>query len=211
MLMDVTIRARQSAGRLFLGATITALLLSMSACTASSSASAGSRAAKFQARRLALGTLRLEGTPEAVDPQSAAQLLPLWQLMDELNTNSAAAPQEILAVIQQIRATMTAAQVSAIDELTLSASESADSVSSVEASSTSASPGGNRMPMEVVVGGGMPPDGAGGIPGGEGMPPRPQGQNAGPATSGTTTTAPSGVFQQVISLLQSKLQAVPAS
>ena len=66
--------------------------------------------------KLALGTLKLEGTPLAVDKATAAKLLPLWQLLLQLNTSSAAAPQEVTAVIDEIQATMTPAQSQAIDE-----------------------------------------------------------------------------------------------
>jgi len=182
---------------------IAALPLSMAACTASASASLDSSA---QARELALGTLRLEGTSQAVDSQSAAQLLPLWQLMDELSTNSAAAPQEISAVVGQIRATMTTEQIGAIDDMQLSA---ADLAGSTSAASSSASSSGDtaRVPMEAVVGGGAPPGVGGGIPGDGGMPPGASGQNSGSTIGSETSPAPAGVYRQVISLLQSKLQS----
>jgi hypothetical protein len=211
MLMNLIARVRHIAGLPVLGLATAAMLLSSSACTASTSASLDSTSATAQARRLAMGTLRLEGTPQAVDSQSAAELLPLWQLMDELSTNSASAPQEISAVVDRIRATMTTEQVGAIDEMTLSVGEVADPSAGMAASSTSGSEDAARIPVEAVVGGGMPPDAGGGIPGGPGMPSGPQGQNSGSPTGGATTSASSGVFQQVISLLQSKLQGEPSS
>jgi hypothetical protein len=208
MLNNIATRAQHFAQRLFLGAAIDALLLSMAACTASPSVSPGSSAATSQARRLALGTLRLEGTPQAVDTQSAAQLLPLWQLMDELSTNSAAAPQEIAAVVDQIQAAMTAEQIGAIDDMALPAGSLTAPVAS---SSASASTDTGGAPVEAVVGGGMPPGGGGGIPGGGGgMPSGPPSQGSGSSSGSATTKAVSGVFEQVISLLQSKLQGVPA-
>jgi hypothetical protein len=211
MLMNITARCRHGARLLLVGVATPALLVSMAACTAADSASLSTSTATTRARKLALGTLRLEGTPQAVDSQSAAQLLPLWQLMDELSTNGAAAPQEISAVVDQIRATMTTGQVGAIDEMTLSTSDPAAPASSGDASSPSASTGGGGMPMDAVAGGGMPPDAGGGIPGGGGMPPDPQSQNPASTNSTATSTTSGGVFQQVISLLQSKLQGGPAS
>jgi len=203
MLIRVTTRSQHVVRRLLVGMVIAALPLSMAACTASASASLDSSA---QARELALGTLRLEGTSQAVDSQSAAQLLPLWQLMDELSTNSAAAPQEISAVVGQIRATMTTEQIGAIDDMQLSA---ADLAGSTSAASSSASSSGDtaRVPMEAVVGGGAPPGVGGGIPGDGGMPPGASGQNSGSTIGSETSPAPAGVYRQVISLLQSKLQS----
>jgi hypothetical protein len=210
MLNNIATRARHLARRLFVGAAIAALLLSMAACTASSSASPGSSSATSQARRLALGTLRLEGTPQAVDSQSAAQLLPLWQLMAELSTSSAAAPQEIAAVVDQIQATMTAEQIGAIDDMALSAGDLTGPAAAAS-SSTSASGDAAGAPVDAVIGGGVPPAGGGGIPGGQGgVPPGPPGQGSGSSSGSTTTTAASSIFEQVVSLLQSKVQDVPA-
>ena len=203
MLMNVTPRGRHILRLILMGTAVAALSVSTAACGVSSSGSLDSSA---QARQLALGTLRLEGTPQAVDSQTAAQLLPLWRLMDELSTSSATAPQEVSAVVDQIRATMTTEQLGAIDDMTLSTGDLAEPAAGTASSGTSAFGDAARVPMEAVVGGGGPPDGGGGIPGGGDMPPGPQGQNSASTTSATTTAARSGVFQQVISLLQSKLQ-----
>ncbi len=73
--------------------------------------------------KLALGTMKLEGTPQAIDTQTAAKLLPLWQLMMQLHSSSSTAPQEVAAVQNQIEETMTAAQVSAINGMTLTTAD----------------------------------------------------------------------------------------
>lgn len=44
------------------------------------------------ALELAAKTLRLEEIDQPIDAEMAAQLLPLWQLMDELSTNGSTAP-----------------------------------------------------------------------------------------------------------------------
>jgi hypothetical protein len=206
MLMNISARVRRAAGLLLVGLATPALLLSLAACTASSSASLDASTATIQARELAMGTLRLEGTPQAIDSQSAAQLLPLWQLMDELSTNSATAPQEISAVVDQIRATMTTEQVGAIDDMKLNAGDLANPAVDTASSTTSGSGDAAQVPVEVVVGSGMPPDGGGGIPGGGGVPPGPASQNSASRADTTSSAASGGVFQQVISLLQSKLK-----
>ncbi len=69
--------------------------------------------------KLALGTLKLEGTAFAVDSDQAADLLPLWQVLDNLSSSDSAAPEEITAITEQIQETMTAEQLQAIDEMNL--------------------------------------------------------------------------------------------
>ncbi len=66
--------------------------------------------------KLALGTLRLEGTDNAVTPAQAAQLLPLWQM---LQGGSLQSDQETEAVVKQIEGQMTPAQMTAIDTMAL--------------------------------------------------------------------------------------------
>ncbi|MEJ5199118.1 MAG: hypothetical protein WHX53_09360 [Anaerolineae bacterium] len=69
--------------------------------------------------QLALGTLRLEGTANAVTPAQAAKLLPLWQALKTLAASSTSATEEVTAVQNQISAAMTPAQISAIANLKL--------------------------------------------------------------------------------------------
>jgi len=66
--------------------------------------------------RLALGTLHLESTENAVTAQQAAQLLPLWQVMRSGTLQSEA---ETDAVLQQIERGMTSEQLSAIQAMQL--------------------------------------------------------------------------------------------
>ncbi len=73
--------------------------------------------------KLALGTIKLEGTPQAVNPQTAAKLLPLWELMAQLDSSNSSAPQEIAAVMDQIKATMTPQQVNTVDSMTFTSAD----------------------------------------------------------------------------------------
>jgi len=66
--------------------------------------------------RLTLGTLKLEGTANAVTPEQAAKLLPLWKLIQGGALNNDA---ETNAVIKQIEGQMTEAQLAMIDALGL--------------------------------------------------------------------------------------------
>jgi hypothetical protein len=65
---------------------------------------------------LALGTLKLEGTGDAVTPQQAAALLPLWQAIagGSLKGNA-----EVQAVVKQIEGQMTDSQLAAIEDMEL--------------------------------------------------------------------------------------------
>lgn len=67
--------------------------------------------------QLALGTLKLEGTAQAVTPEQAQALLPLWQAMVALTGNTMTVPEEMDAVENQLLAGMTPEQLKAIDDL----------------------------------------------------------------------------------------------
>ncbi|MEZ4590324.1 MAG: hypothetical protein R3D55_04180 [Chloroflexota bacterium] len=69
--------------------------------------------------QLAVGTIQLENTALALDEAQAAALLPLWQVVQSLNSSDTAASAEITAVLNQIQAGMSAAQVAEIANMTL--------------------------------------------------------------------------------------------
>jgi hypothetical protein len=154
--------------------------------------------------QLAVGTLHLEGTGQAVDASQAAALLPLWELLAQLNTSSSAAPEEVSAVIEEIKLNMTAAQISAIDAMpasnfNLGAASGSPAASSTASGTNSAAAG---APMLAGGIGGAPMVGGGPMDGGG---PMPSGSRQSTSSSKTTATA-SGPIQQVIELLQSKVQ-----
>jgi hypothetical protein len=70
--------------------------------------------------KLALGTLKLEGTENAVTPAQAKELLPLWQM---IQGGSLQGDQETQAVVKQIEGAMTPAQTAAIDAMALTWSD----------------------------------------------------------------------------------------
>ena len=132
----------------------------------------GSRALNSESK-LALGTIKLEGTPQAVDPKMAARLIPLWQLLAQLDSSSSSAPQEVNAVMDQIKTTMTPGQLDAINSMTLTQAdiftvfqEQAQGSGSAgsQGSGSTGFAGGNRRAGGgfVFFGGGGP----GGAPGG---------------------------------------------
>lgn len=69
------------------------------------------------ANQLILGTLLLEGTEDAVTPEQAQALLPLWQA---LQGDALQGQAEVNAVLGQIERAMTPAQLSAIAAMQLS-------------------------------------------------------------------------------------------
>ena len=77
---------------------------------------AGELAASSQ---VALGTIKLDETDNAVTAEQASELLPLWQTLEVLYTSDTAADQEIDALITQIQETMTDQQTHAINSMNL--------------------------------------------------------------------------------------------
>ena len=73
--------------------------------------------------QLALGSLNLDGTPNAITPDQAVVLLPLWQALRSLQSSGSPASEEVNAVLVQIEATMTPEQLSAIREMQLTFTE----------------------------------------------------------------------------------------
>jgi hypothetical protein len=199
--------------------TALALIFMLSACGGTASSAGVDNATMTQAAKLALGTINLEGTDQAVDAEHASQLLPLWQLFSDLSASTSAAPEELAAVVQEIEATMTADQFSAIKAMNLSDTESA-AVTQGAGTSPAVSSGDARagtQSAQVVMdpalggemGGGMPPDGGmpmdGSMPGGDTQP------SSGSSSAVASAAAPgnmssAALFQRVVALLQSKLQ-----
>ena len=135
--------------------------------------------------KLALGTIKLEGTKQAVDSKMAASLVPLWQLLFQLNSSSSSAPQEVTAVVDQIKTTMTPDQINTINSMPLTQADiftvfqQANGSGGTTGSGTTGSTGGNRG-GGFAFGGGGPGEPGGGGPGG--------GFRAGGAGSSTTST-----------------------
>ena len=193
---------------------LTTLLFALAACGSTPAdsgstngfrAGAGATGPLNAQEKLALGTIKLEGTKQAVDPKAAANLVPLWQLLFQLNSSSSSASQEVTAVVDQIKATMTPTQLSTINSMTLT---QADIFSvfqqEAQANGTGGSAsgggtgssnftGGNRANrgggggnFVFIAGAGGP---GGGGPGGGGFGGGGPGNGAGGGTASSTTTA----------------------
>ncbi len=73
--------------------------------------------------QLALGILKLEGTPNAVTPEQARALLPLWQA---IQNGAARTDAEVSAVLKQIEKAMKADQLQAIAAMQLTVQDVTD-------------------------------------------------------------------------------------
>ena len=69
--------------------------------------------------QLAIGTMKLDGTPNAVTAEQAKKLIPLYQALRGTSTSGGSSQQEISALLTQIEGTMTPAQLSAIRDMKL--------------------------------------------------------------------------------------------
>lgn len=69
--------------------------------------------------QLILGTLELDGTPNAITAEQAQTLLPLWQALLGMQKSSAASQAEVSALLEQIESSMTSEQLEAIKALQL--------------------------------------------------------------------------------------------
>ena len=220
--------------RTFLLSTLVSLAILLSACGSSSGSAnsfginGGSARALTPQAKLAIGTIKLDNTKLAVDSAEAGKLLPLWQLLNQLNESSSAAPQEIIAVVDQIQSTMTPEQTSAISSMQITSADmftlfqeqgQANGTGAARPNSgtgTSNRTGGNRSGNGggqnfVFVGGGAP---GGGFPGGSfegganrtgtGTPTASQGSNSSQAATNRTSIF---LVSEVIRLLQGKIKS----
>lgn len=69
--------------------------------------------------QLAIGTMKLDGTAQAVTPDQAKALLPLYQALRGTSTSGGGSQEEVSALLSQIESAMTAEQLSAISEMKL--------------------------------------------------------------------------------------------
>jgi hypothetical protein len=142
--------------------------------------------------QLALGTIRLKDTPEALTAEDAQNMLILWKGMQALSSNTSASQLEVTALLAQIQDTMKPSQLQAIAAMKLTQADvqkavqdlglgtgnpSGSSAARSSGSSTSSSRGNQQGGFDFGPGGGGP----GGVPGGTGG----GSQNIPPSTQAT--------------------------
>jgi hypothetical protein len=134
---------------------------------------------------LAVGTLKLDGTADAITKEQAAELLPLWEVYKEIGSSDTAAQQEIEALTAQIQAAMTEAQLQSIGAMKLTQEDVMELVRQQFPSMSAGSTNGGGP----VFGNGGPPSGGppGGFPGGD-LPADASGGPAGGLPGGAPTS-----------------------
>jgi hypothetical protein len=144
---------------------ITILILSfaLAACSKSSnpsgslsSSNGGSGTSLSQVNKLLVGTLKLDGTDNAVTAEEAGQLLPLWQAYRSLSTSQTAAQAEVDGLLKQIENTMTSQQVQAITAMNLSDTDLMDLMQSMGGMSPQGTPNPQATPGANFPSGGFP-------------------------------------------------------
>ncbi|BCY18538.1 MAG: hypothetical protein GYA12_15630 [Chloroflexi bacterium] len=107
-----------------------------------------------------IGIIKLEGTDNAIDAETAADLLPLFKALKALSNNSNTSVAEIKALNTQIKNTLKANQLAAIENLKIT---SADVTKLLQenglTSSSSLSSGSSSSSSRNNGGFGGPPDG----------------------------------------------------
>lgn len=203
------------------------LMLSLAACgsTATSKTSDSSTNLSLEGQLL-VGTLKLEDTTSAVTTDQASELLPLWETLQSLAVSGTAASQEIEAVVDQIKSTMSPEQVASITAMKLTQQDLATAITGIDtSSSTSSSTSTTSVTSSQPQAGG----GAGALAGGDtggGNPPADMGggrisadasgASAGivqasatqAATSQSTVTSnqiPTALISSLVELLQKKI------
>ena len=193
--------------------TLAIIMLLTAACASNSSTpAAGTTVSEVlpMQTRLILGTLKLEETANAVTAEQAAELLPMWFVLQELNSSGSAAQEEIDGLVDQIQAALTQEQIQTISEMDLGAQDLMTVIqSSGGAAGSSANSAQTGSPVNAAPG-----NGAGGPP--DDMPP---GGDPGMLviggtvnSSGTTTVSqpgtgkvPAALFEAVIKLLEARV------
>jgi uncharacterized membrane protein YgcG len=215
--------------KIIIALTIFAILSVLVACshTSTSTGTTGNPASLSTEAQLLVGTFKLEDTDLAVTSDQAKQLLPLWQTLQSLSSSSTAATEEISAVVDQIKGTMTASQMAKITAMKLTQTDIMSIMNQAGVSPNGASGTTTPMPRGGFPSGGGTQGGGGatggGAPGGAGGPPSggfPAGGDPGigvaPGGASSTPQAirPAGMGNQVpppllnalIQLLQKKIK-----
>lgn len=112
------------------------LVLMTAACggnttAADTSGDSASTASGSEENVLILGTLKLEDTDQAITADQASELLVLWKAMRVLSSSDTTSQAELDALFQQIKDTMTADQLSAIEAMNISTDNLSETIQSL--------------------------------------------------------------------------------
>jgi hypothetical protein len=119
-----------------------------------------------KATKLTLGTLKLEGSANAVSIPQATELLTLWEAYQSLSNSDTTSQVELDALVEQIHAVMTAEQIKAIEAMALTDQSVSEVMQSMGDSTSVNAP--VRTPNTSELSQGAPMGGPPGMPGGGG-------------------------------------------
>jgi hypothetical protein len=128
-------------------------------------APSGSGTAQVQALPIdsvvGIGIIKLEGTENAIDKDTATNLLPLFKALKALSTNSNTSVAEISALNKQIKNTLTAEQLTAIENLKITSMDVNKLLKENGLASSSSYSNSSSSSSRNSGGFGGPPDGGG--------------------------------------------------
>ncbi len=151
---------------------LTLLAALLTACTGASSAQVNptQTGTDLSAEtQLAVGTLKLEDTNEALTDEQAGELLVLWKAYKALSTSDIAAQAELDGLNDQIQETMTTAQLDTISAMDLTQQDVFSLMENQDVGPESSQQSGSAVQMDAGfapsdgggMAGGTPPDGGG--------------------------------------------------
>jgi hypothetical protein len=198
-------------------AILAVLVLTLTACSTSATGNTlGSTENNLPiAAQLAVGTLKLAGTDQAVTAEQAQDLIVYWETYKQLSQSDTAAQAEYDGLIAQIEETLTADQVQAISAMDITQQDVFASMQGMTVTTSSSSSSTVSIPSGSTGGGmpaGGPPADGGGAPSDGGMgdmggaapaSSMTQAQSAqSSANTGATASVPTVLIEAVIQSLQ---------
>ncbi|MFZ5879304.1 MAG: hypothetical protein ACOY0R_08030 [Chloroflexota bacterium] len=161
---------------------LTLLALILTACGAQATQAAPTQSELDTESKLILGTLKLDGTEQAVTAEQARELVIYWQVYQEISQSDTAAQEEVDGLLKQIEGAMSAEQMQAIEALGLTQRDVMTVMqekslmanmpvrsTTTDSTSTNTTTGGGFAPPDgggPMMGAGGPPDMGGGFGGG---------------------------------------------
>ncbi len=168
---------------------LTLLALILTACGAQATQAAPTQSELDTESKLILGTLKLDGTEQAVTAEQARELVIYWQVYQEISQSDTAAQEEVDGLLKQIEGAMSAEQMQAIEALGLTqrdvmtVMQEKGLMTNMPVRNTTTD---GTSTNNTTGGGFTPPDGGGGPMMGAGDPPDMTG--GGPMMGGTSST-----------------------
>ena len=150
---------------------ILVILISISAmllagCSSATIATVSANNGLTTATKLALGTLKLEDTSQAVTAAQATELVTLWEGYESLSNSDTTSQVELDALVKQIQSTMTTVQIAAIEAMDLTDQSVSEGVQSLGGSANASAP--VSTPSSAMLSQAAPAGGPGDMPGGGG-------------------------------------------